>query len=606
MKRRKLFTAIVSFLMALVLFGQIPVQAAEYDGGESSTDSTYENESTVTHPNGIEITKKKFKDLYKTALRYDSDKDGWLSESEMQLAKSICVFEKVKSLNGLEQFTSADTVVIADFAGKVLSIPKACKNITTLYVEPTVSSVKINAPYVKNVVISCIAARNNRDDKMLQSYAVGPTKGKVTKVDLSPCKAVIGIDARIENISTLVLPAKGNNLRILNLSNLAIKKINLSNCTKVEYLDCTGCEKLTGLSTGAMKNLSAAYIYFCPKLTKFNFSKNTKLQAVYTDKGTTATLPKGKKTIWYRDQTAVKVYEKKAALLNKYPCSTAGRSFTIFGSKDWSPEYQTGKKIKIDKNNFPAFYKILKDKRYDYNQDGWLSELEIYNTTSLIIKDGVTNLTGIDKLTSLQELTIAKYKSKTLTIKNPSIKYVRVEPYTKSFTVNAPLAKKLYVGMLNVTDSGAIFNGHNGKTVTTTVDVSQCKAANSISIGMEEVSSLKLPSYKKNLAILELDRLKIKSVNLAPYTNLRYVRCYYCDNLTKFDVSKNTKLMGLWFTTTKNRKLNLSKNKMLEEFCTQGNVRATFAKGTNVYWSKYYNSGAYKIQSRVEAMYDLN
>ncbi len=608
MRKMRISTAIVSLFMAGILLAQTPVQAAEYGSGDENGYSAYDSEAAVTHSDGIEITKENFKDLYETALRYDSDDDGWLSDWELKLIKEVCIFDKVTGLDGLEQFTAADKVLIADFGGKVLTIPDACTNITSLYVEPTVSSVTIDAPNVKNVIISSVDEVAGTDNKSLCSQEIGPTKGKVTKVDLSACKAATYAVVRIENISTLVLPAKGNNLKVLELYNLAVKKLNLSNCSKVEYLDCTGCEKLTGLDTSAMKSLSAAYVYFCPKITKFNFSKNTKLKAVSTDKGTTASLPKGKKTVWYVDETASKVFEMKNEIKDKYQCCGANVAFSISKFEIMSEEYQTGKKIKIDKTNFPSFYKLLKDKTYDYNQDGWLSELEIRNTKSLTIKDEVSDLTGIDKLTSLKKLMIAKYKSKNLTITNPSIEYVLVEPYTKSFTVNAPEVKQLYVGMIYISDSGTFSNYHNGKTVTTAVDVSKCKGANSISIGMEEVSSLKLPSYKKNLAILELDRLKIKSINLSTYTNLRYLRCYYCENLTKFDVSKNTKLMGLWFCATKGRQLNLSKNKALEELCTNGtaNHKATFAKGSSAYWSTRYNYGAYKIQGRVKAMYALS
>lgn len=598
MRKLRWVSALLSFILVIGILPQISVQAADSVPDESGK--------------GIEITESNFGVFYSTALHYDYDKNGWLSETEINRIQTLCIADKVKNLDGLEYFTAANTLFIADYAGKTLSIPETCKNITTLYVEPTVSSVKIDAPYITNLVVSPVDAKINADGTItsLTSRLIGSTKGTVKKLDLSTCKSAVYIGISVENISSVTLPKTGNSLRVLDLYYLSIKTIDLSSCTKVQCLYVYGCEKLTKLSTSGMTALKAAYIHFCTKLTKFDFSKNTKLTAVGTDLNTTTTLPKGKKVTSYIGTTATKVFSTSDTLRKKYSCCNFSNSATEYSIDYYvghDEEYQTGKAVKISKTNFPSFYKILQSETYDYNQDGWLSEMEIANCRSLTITSAISDLTGIEKLTSLEKLVIAKYKGTTLTVNNASISYIVVEPYGKKLTVNAPYVKRLYIGMLSVSESGGTSNWHSGSTVTTSVNVSKCKAVNSLSVNLPTVSTLKLPTTGTNLAILELDELKIKSIDLSAYKNLQYLRCYFCENLSKLDLTKNTKLEGLWFCSTKIKTLNLSKQKVLEELDTycSSNLKVTFASGASVNWSKTYNTGVYKIQERIQVRYSL-
>ncbi len=598
MDKAKATFFVLSLFLCLLLITPQTAKALDYDSEDTSS-------------NGIEITKENFSELYETAIEYDTDKDGWFSEQELSYIETLCISDEIKSLEGIQHFTSLTTLYLASFQGKTLTIPEACKNIKTLYVEPSLSSVKINAPYVSQLIICPVETkRSEQGFKTITSYLIGPSKGTVKKVDLSNCKSAFYIAVSIENISNVVLPAKGNNLKILDLYYLNLKTINLSNANKVQCLYLIGCEKLSKLDTSGMSNLHTAYIHFSPKLTSFDFSTNKKLEAVSTDDNTTVRLPKGKKTTWYHGQTASMVYDISENLRTQYQCCYISTSRTLYQYAVYNEDTQTETRIKISKQNFPSFYKVLKDAIYDYNQDGWLSDLELQNIKTLIIQDATSDLTGIEKLTSLKKLIIVKFTGNTLTVHHPTLEYIMVEPYAKKLIVNAPDIKQLYIGLISIYENGSMSNWHSGTTVTTNVDVSRCKAAHSISIGIETVSSLKLPAYKENLAILDLVRLQIKNLNLSSYTNLQYLRSYYCEQLTKLDVSKNTKLVGLWFSQSKNtkiRKLNLSNNKVLEELDTYGDstLKVTLPKGGNVTWSKSYNTGVYKIENRVKASYSL-
>ena len=610
MKRKTVIA--LGFVAVMGVLFATPVQADEVDNdsGYEYTDSTYDTETEVEspvyipqEPEGVKIDKETFGAFYEYACMSDMSNDGYLSDIEIKFSNCPYTAGKTTDLTGLEQFTAAEEVIVVNFSGKELSMPKGCKHIKTMYVNPTASSIKIKAPDVKHLIICEANTKSEAELMYTYTYEVGPTRGAVKKVDTSACKKLTTLSVCIENISQLTLPGKNNNLRILELSNLAIKTISLSNATKVEYLSVKGCEKLTKLNTSAMKSLKAADVYFCPKLTKFDFSKSTNLKAVATDKGTSVSLPKGKNVTWYLDQSSPKVYDISTELGKKYekPYTSIGR---VAGSHMVSEDEQK-KVYQITKKNFPVFYKELKT--YDDDKDGWLSGQELRDVTRLTVRDAVSNLSEIEKLPKLESITVQKYTGKTLTIKNKSLERVRLQPFAKTFTVNAPYVKVLDITPLTVTESGGVWNSSNEKSPTTSVDVSKCKGAYSVSVSMPNVSKLKLPSYKKNLAILNLHSLKIKSMNLGEYKNLQYLCCYYCENLPNLDLKKNTKLVGLWYTTNQNRSLDLSKNKLLEELCTNDNhvSKVTFAKGADVNWSKRYNYGAYKIESRIERKYGL-
>ncbi len=572
--------------------------------------------SELTPPDGIEITKENFFELYETAISYDSDQDGWLSEFEIEHAETLYITHKIKNLQGLQHFTSVTTIYIDDFNGKTLTIPDECKNVSKLYIEPTNSSVKIDAPNVTQIVISSVNTEQiDSSRKTITSNLYGPSKGTVKKVDLSTCKSAVYIAVCIENISNVILPETGNQLKVLDLYYLNIKTINLSNCNKLQCIYIVGCEKLSKLDTSGMINLASAYIHFTPKLVNIDFSSNKKLKAVYTDDFTNASLPKSKKTTWYQGMTANEVFEISSELREKYNCCYISTSQMFYDHQYYDAglydnNYYEGKKIKISKSNFPSFYKTLKESSYDYNQDGWLSQFEIDNVKNLTIEESTSNLTGIEKLTSLKKLILAKYTSSTLKIQHPTLDNIMLEPYTKKITVNAPTIKQLYIGLISISSDGWISNWHSGTTVTTKVDVSKCKALNSLSVGIETVSSLTLPTDTKNLAILNINRLKIKTINLSSYVNLQYLCCFYCDNLSSLDLSNNKKLIGLWFTQSKNskiRKLDLSNLTALEELNTYGDstLKVTLAKDAEVNWSKLYNTGVYKIENRVKVRYSL-
>ncbi|MBQ9983456.1 MAG: hypothetical protein IJP29_02595 [Lachnospiraceae bacterium] len=243
--------------------------------------------------------------------------------------------------------------------------------------------------------------------------------------------------------------------------------------------------------------------------------------------------------------------------------------------------------IKINKNNFPGMYKVLKNggkynssngvKKIDYDQngDGWLDPEEIndiwmlgtlnitkkvngvYKTTKA---PDVSSFKGIEYFTNLNSVHIARYSGKTADLSKCPARWVDIRGITaKQFTLNAPNAKDVIVEA-----------SHDTKM--TKLDVSKCKNVIDLTAyGNNGTKTLKLPKNKKKLKVLSVSEIGAKSLNLNAYTklqqlyvydcdvksvkvnkckNLRYIYFWYCDNIKSLNLKSNTKLRGADFYKT--------------------------------------------------------
>lgn len=274
--------------------------------------------------------------------------------------------------------------------------------------------------------------------------------------------------------------------------------------------------------------------------------------------------------------------------------------------------------VKINKTNFPGMYSVLKNggkyssldgaKKIDYdkNDDGWLDPAEIndiwilgtcnvtkkvngkYKTTKA---PNISSFKGIEYLTNLSNVSIARYSGKTADLSKCSVGSVWIDGITaKQFTLNAPSAKTVHVEA----DYG---------TKMTKMDLSKC--GNVIDLdayGNEGTKTLKLPKNKKKLKILSLSEIGLKSINLNEYTNLQQVYFYECD-AKSIKVNKCKKLRYIYFYFCDNIKsLNLKSNTKLrgaDFYKTPGLTKSTVKRPKNgkYTWNQgkwWYKTSAYK------------
>ena len=228
----------------------------------------------------------------------------------------------------------------------------------------------------------------------------------------------------------------------------------------------------------------------------------------------------------------------------------------VLGGKDASVtsvkyEAPAETKIAIDTKNFPDanFRNLLKT----YSTDGkTLSESDIAKITALGVKESektifekVTNLSGIEYLTSLRELNIeGNTKITALDLsQNDSLIQLDAGNCTKLASVKLP------AGITTV---------HLSSTAISEFDTSALTELSDLAVSGTKLTSLDV-SKNTTLEALSIAFTGINSIDLTANTELKELYVSGCD-LTKLDVSKNTKLLTLFASNCNLTSLDVSNN----------------------------------------------
>lgn len=228
----------------------------------------------------------------------------------------------------------------------------------------------------------------------------------------------------------------------------------------------------------------------------------------------------------------------------------------VLGGKDASVtsvkyEAPAETKIAIDTKNFPDanFRNFLKT----YSTDGnTLSESDIAKITALGVKESektifekVTNLSGIEYLTSLRELNIeGNTKITALDLsQNDSLIQLDAGNCTKLASVKLP------AGITTV---------HLSSTAISEFDTSALTELSDLAVSGTKLTSLDVSKNTK-LEALSIAFTGINSIDLTANTELKELYVSGCD-LTKLDVSKNTKLLTLFAGNCNLTSLDVSNN----------------------------------------------
>lgn len=258
--------------------------------------------------------------------------------------------------------------------------------------------------------------------------------------------------------------------------------------------------------------------------------------------GSASNITNSKGTVTFDlDETAAAEISAKGFLLG-------GKDATITSVKYEAPAET---KITIDSKNFPDanFRNLLKT----YSTDGkTLSESDIAKITALGVKESektifekVTNLSGIEYITSLRELNIeGNTKITALDLsQNDSLIQLDAGHCTKLASVKLP------AGITTV---------HLSSTAISEFDTSALTELSDLAVSGTKLTSLDVSKNTK-LEALSIAFTGINSIDLTANTELKELYVSGCD-LTKLDVSKNTKLLTLFAGNCNLTSLDVSNN----------------------------------------------
>ncbi|MCM1233400.1 MAG: hypothetical protein NC489_25060 [Ruminococcus flavefaciens] len=244
-------------------------------------------------------------------------------------------------------------------------------------------------------------------------------------------------------------------------------------------------------------------------------------------------------------------------------------------------------------------------KEYDADGDGYLSKAEISSIERIDISELVTDVSGLEKLTSLHSLELTNYANASVSLgKSVNYFYVQVNN-EESITIDAPGAVYITVGYSWVDNEGAKNCG--------TIDVSRCSNLKSLT-SRTELSALKLPkeggkirelkicsSRFKNLVVPTMKKLtdlsissndELISVDLKNVKQLKKLTIIDNPKLSRVNLSKNKDLTSLICAETVIEQLDISKNKKLEFISCPNNALTSLdcSKNTKLTAVQCYNN----------------
>ena len=253
--------------------------------------------ASAKKPSGVKISAKNFPDEYFRGYvrkKFDTNKNGYLSSSELKKAKIISInYHVVDSFKGLEYFKNltkfsycADDDMEKKGGEKHFDFTD-CKNIA--YVG--IASNKTKSVNVKNCkklkYLECSGYAAHEDEKNLKSVRLsGCTKlqhldiwnSTITKLDLSGSKELKEVSVLHTNLKTLNI-AGCRKLTRLSLSDTKLKKLDVSKMKKMKYLSCAN-SRVEKIDLAHMKNLRLIDLSGNRKMKSVNLKNNKKLETV--------------------------------------------------------------------------------------------------------------------------------------------------------------------------------------------------------------------------------------------------------------------------------------------------------------------------------------
>lgn len=263
----------------------------------------------------VAINKKNFPGLYKVLknggkrydlsanktvkIIYDKNGDGWLDPAEIDDIWMIGTRDTVKTVNGVRKIVKATNISsfqgveyfhklsyihIARFSGTKADFSKS-----------SVDTVWMTGVSSKQITVVSPTAR--------EVHVEADYNTKLTKMDLSKCSNAVEIDAYGNaSTKTLKLPKNKKKLKILSVSDINAKSLNMNAYTKLQQLYVYRSD-VKSVKVNKCKNLRYIYFYYCDNIKNLNLNSNKKLRGAdfYQTPGLTKTTvkrPKNGKYTW--------------------------------------------------------------------------------------------------------------------------------------------------------------------------------------------------------------------------------------------------------------------------------------------------------------------
>ena len=237
------------------------------------------------------------------------------------------------------------------------------------------------------------------------------------------------------------------------------------------------------------------------------------------------------------------------------------------------------KGIKIDENTFPdENFRAYILKKIDKDGDGYLSETEIAETTSITCADrSISSLKGIEYFVNVQLIDCSGYNLTQLDV-------------SKNTALEDLLCSENNLTQLDVSKNTALEYLDCSENNLTQLDVSKNTALEHLDCSENNLTQLDvskniylrgLACFENNLTQLDvskntvLEKLACQQNNLIQLDvskNVWYLNCYK-NNLTQLDVSKNVKLWDLYCSENNLTQLDISKSVELRDLsCAKNNL----------------------------------
>lgn len=233
----------------------------------------------------------------------------------------------------------------------------------------------------------------------------------------------------------------------------------------------------------------------------------------------------------------------------------------------------TGKNVTVKAaDKVPLTADVFKDEnllkaieQYDSDEDGYLDKNEIKSIDSIYIDESVADISGLERLTSLNSVnliyegTYIKFEKK--------VTNVDLRMNASSICVDAPGAKYITVSAYRTSSYDSEMGSYVTKQASCeTIDVSKCSNLRNLYLCANGMNSFKLPKNGGNLEELRISESSIKTLKIPVVKKLTYLSVFDNEKLTSIDPQNASNLRTLYlFNDPKLKSLSLNKNKKLSK-----------------------------------------
>ena len=264
----------------------------------------------------------------------------------------------------------------------------------------------------------------------------------------------------------------------------------------------------------------------------------------------------------------------------------------IKGNNSGSSEEKKG--IKIDENTFPdENFRAYILKKIDKDGDGYLSETEIAETTSITCAD-ISSLKGIEYFVNVQLIDCRGCNLTQLDV-------------SENTALEVLYCSKNNLTQLDVSKNTALEDLLCSENNLTQLDVSKNTALEYLDCSENNLTQL---DVSKNIALEHLycSENNLTQLDVSKNTALKHLYCSE-NNLTQLDVSKNIYLLDLDCSGNNLTQLDVSKNTVLAKLsCQQNNLtQLDVSKNVKLWYLNCYNNNLTQLDvSKNVKLWDLH